>query len=68
MGIPVEKPRPGGEVLVAPGSERRAQARYRQAKATKRGGKGGKEAEHSGVPRKRGNPPEGTPWREGSAR
>ena len=40
---------------------------YRQAKATKRGGKGGRESERLIVPSKRGNRPEGTPGREGGA-
>lgn len=66
-GRPVEQPRPGGGALAIPGSEDRAHARYRQAKETKRGGRGGQESEHSMVPRKRGNPPQGTPWRERGA-
>jgi len=67
VGHPLSKPRPREAALVLPGSERRAQARYRQAKATKCGGTGGQESEHSIVPGKRGNPPQGTPWREGGA-
>ena len=60
---------PGSGVERSPshGSEGRAHARYRQAKETKCGGKGGQETEHSVVPRKRGNPPQGTPQREGGA-
>jgi group II intron reverse transcriptase/maturase len=38
-----------------------AQERYRQAKETKRGGKGGRESERLVVPVKRGNPPRGDP-------
>ena len=66
-GRPVEQPRPGGGALAVPGSEGRAHARYRQAKETKRGGRDGQESEHSVVPVKRGNTPQRTPWREGSA-
>ncbi len=66
-GHPVEQPRPGGGALAVPGSEGRARARYRQAKGTKRGGRDGQESEHSVVPAKRGNPPQGTPWRERGA-
>jgi hypothetical protein len=66
-GPPVEQPRPGSSALAVPGNEGRAHARYRQAKETKRGGRGGQETEHSVVPGKRGNPPQGTPWREGGA-
>ena len=66
-GHPVEQPRPGSGALAVLGSEGRAHARYRQAKETKRGGRGDQETEHSVVPGKRGNPPQGTPWREGGA-
>jgi hypothetical protein len=38
-----------------------AQDRYRQAKETKCGGKGGRESERLIVPVKRGNPPRGDP-------
>jgi RNA-directed DNA polymerase len=38
-----------------------ARDRYRQAKETKRGGKGGRESERPIVPVKRGNPPRGDP-------
>ena len=41
--------------------------RYRQAKATKRGGKGDEESERVVVARNRGNRAEGTPWSEGRA-
>jgi hypothetical protein len=67
VGNPLSKPRPRDAALAIPGSERGAQARYRQAKETKCGGRGGQESEHSVVPTKRGNPPQGTPRREGSA-
>ena len=66
-GRPVKQPRPGGGALGVPGSEDRARARYRQAKETKRGGRGGQATEHFVVPGKRGNPPQGTPRREGGA-
>ena len=60
-GHPVEQPRRGSGALAVPGSEGRAHARYRQAKGTKRGGKDGQETEHSVVPTKRGNSPQGDP-------
>src|SRR3984957_20730848 len=41
--------------------------RYRQAKATKRGGMGDEEAECVVVATKRGNRSDGTPWSEGRA-
>jgi hypothetical protein len=66
-GHPVEQPRLREGALAVPGSEHRAHARYHRAKATKRGGRGGQESEHSTVPAKRGNAPQRTPWREGSA-
>ena len=40
---------------------------YRQAKETKCGGMSGRESEHVTVPRKAGNRPNGTRWREGRA-
>ncbi len=40
---------------------------YRQAKATKRGGRDGRKSEHPIVPPKPGNHPHGTRWREGGA-
>ena len=67
VGNPLSKPRPRDAALAIPRSERGAQARYRQAKETKCGGMGDQESEHSIVPAKRGNPPQGTPWREGGA-
>ncbi len=47
------------------GSEQRAQARYCQAKATKRGGKGGSKSDLVIVPEKQGNASQRTLWREG---
>ncbi len=44
-----------------------AHAWYRQAKETKRGGMSGRESEYATVPRKAGNRPNGTRWREGRA-
>lgn len=41
--------------------------RYPQAKATKCGGTGGEKSEHPIVPRKSGNCPNGTRWREADA-
>ena len=38
-----------------------------RTKETKRGGKGDRKSEPLTVPRKRGNRPDGTPWREGEA-
>ena len=60
-------PRLVADALGGSGSETRVHPWYRQAKETKCGGKGGQETEHSVVPRKRGNSPQGTPWREGGA-
>ena len=48
-------------------SDGRVAARYRRAKATKRGGTEDQESEHLVVPRKRGNAPVRTPGREGGA-
>ena len=45
----------------------RKSERYRQAKATKCGGKDGRESERLGVLVKPGNRPAGTRWREGDA-
>ena len=53
--------------LAVPRRARRVAARYQRVKATKRGGMGEQESEHSIVPWKRGNAPERTPWREGDA-
>src|SRR5436309_2166662 len=59
-GHPVEQPRPGSGALAVPGSEGRARARYRPAKGTKCGGRGGQETEHSVVLRgSGGTPPRG---------
>jgi hypothetical protein len=66
-GHPMKQSRPGSRALAVPGSEARVQARYRRAKGTKRGGTGGQVSEHPILPRKRGNAPERTPWREGDA-
>jgi hypothetical protein len=49
----------------AGGDEKRTRRRYRQAKATKCGEMSARESEHPIVPLKRGNHPNGTPWREG---
>src|SRR2546427_8431655 len=43
------------------------QPRYRRAKATKRGGKEGRESERPGSTDEAGEPTRGTPWREGGA-
>ena len=66
-GHPIKQSRPGGRTLASYGSERRVQAQYRNVKGTKRGGMDEQESEHLVVPRKRGNAPERTPWREGDA-
>ena len=66
-GHPMEQPWSGERALAVLGSERRVQVRYRRVKGTKRGGTDEQESEHSVVPRKRGNAPERTPWREGDA-
>jgi hypothetical protein len=50
------------------GSEQVSADRYRQAKATKRGGMDGRESERPIVLVKPGNRPAGTRWREGDAR
>ena len=63
----MKQSRPGSRALAVPGSEARVQARYRRVKGTKRGGMDEQESEHSAVPRKRGNTPEWTLWREGDA-
>jgi hypothetical protein len=41
------------------------QRRYSEAKETKPTRTGDRKSEPIVVPRKRGNPPQGTPWREG---
>ena len=66
-GHPMEQSRLWDRALAVPGSEDRVQARYRCVKGTKRDGRGEQESEHLVVPRKRGNAPERTPWREGDA-
>ena len=66
-GHPMEQSRPGERALAVLGNEDRVQARYRRVKGTKRDGTDEQESEHSVVPRKRGNAPERTPWREGDA-
>jgi len=66
-GYPMKQPRPGDRALAAPRREDRARARYRCAKATKRGGTDEQESEYPVVPVKRGNAPERTPGREGDA-
>src|SRR5208337_4556030 len=48
-----------GSASGAGGDEQRTQRWYRQAKATKRGEKSGRESERLVVPRNRGNQPEG---------
>ena len=49
------------------GIEPRSTEWYRQAKATKCGGRNDRESESPIVPTKPGNPPQGTRWREGGA-
>jgi hypothetical protein len=49
----------GGPVASAWRAQPQRRARYRRAKATKRGGRGGEASEHLVVPTKRGNRPEG---------
>ncbi len=63
----MEQPRFEDRALAILGSEDRVQARYRRVKGTKRGGTGEQESEHLTVPKKQGNAPERTRWREGDA-
>ncbi len=53
--------------LAFDGSKLQVLGWYRQAKATKCGGKDEEESERFIVPPKRGNLSQETPWREGSA-
>jgi hypothetical protein len=48
--------------------EKQAESGNRHTKETKCDGKSVWDSERSIVPVKRGNPPEGTPWREGGSR
>ena len=62
-----QMPRPTSAALAAGGSETTSAAWYRRAKATKRGGKGGRESEHLRSTGEAGEPAPGTRWREGDA-
>ena len=55
----VTNSRPAADAPDGHGNETRVQPWYRQAKATKRGGTGGRESERLIVPPTRGNRPEG---------
>ena len=66
-GHPMKQPRLEERALAILGSEQRVPARYRCAKGTECSGMDDQESEPPVVPRKRGNAPERTPWREGDA-
>ena len=59
LGNPVNNPWPTGVAPCARGSKTRGGRRYREAKETKRRGRGGRKSECFTVPKKRGNQPEG---------
>ena len=67
MGSRLNSPGRVGPRLVRHGSEQTSAQRYPRAKATKPEEKGGRESERFVVPRSRGNLPQGTLRREGSA-
>ena len=66
-GQPANKPRPTGVVLVPVGAKTERTRGNRGAKETKRGGMGDGKSEQLVVPRKLGNSPARTQWREGAA-
>jgi hypothetical protein len=66
LGTPVNNPRPAGVAPVRLRERSKAQRRYREAKETKRRGRGDGKSECFTVLTKRGNRTRGTPWREGS--
>jgi len=67
VGQPVKSPGPWESCSAPTGANKRAQRRYRQTKATKCGGMGGRKSQLLIVPMKQGNQPKGTLWREGGA-